>query len=107
MTIEWLLGASRSLDEAYEFLETMNPAAATKLYNSIMDDVQRLATMPLMAPVEPWLDKAPQMFRSLVSCKRYKVVYYIEDNTVFIADVWDCRQSPESIKERVAEATEV
>ncbi len=106
MKIKWLVGAERSLDEAYEFLETVSPVAAAKMYNSIMDDVLRLATMPHIGPIEPWLDEEPAMFRSLVSHKRYKVVYYVEDDTVFIADVWDCRQNPENLKARVTELAE-
>ena len=106
MKIEWLAGAERSLDEAYEFLETVSPVAAAKMYNNIMDDVLRLATMPLIGPVEPWLDEEPVTFRSFVSCKRYKIVYDIEDDNVFIADVWDCRQDPEKLKTRVTESVE-
>jgi plasmid stabilization system protein ParE len=95
------------LDEAYEFLEAINVAAAAKIYNNILRDVQRLETMPFMGPVEPWLDQEAGMFRYLVSCKRYKVIYCIDDDTVLIADVWDCRQNPDNLKKRIEEMAEV
>ncbi len=106
MKIKWFPAASRSLDEVFEFLEAMSPVAAVKTYNNILDDIKRLESMPLMAPLEPWLDEEPERFRSLVACRRYKVIYYVEDDTVFVADIWDCRQNPETLRKRVAETVE-
>lgn len=52
-----------------------------------------------MASVEQLLDGEPEMFRSLVVLRRYKVIYYVTDETIYVADIWDCRQDPAILKE--------
>ncbi len=64
------------------------------MYGKVMDDVKRLATMPSLGRVEPWLERESIEFRSLISCKRYRVVYYIENDNVFIADVGTVAKTP-------------
>ena len=32
-------------------------------------------------------------YRYLISCDRYRIVYQIEGQTVFVDDIQDCRQS--------------
>ena len=54
-----------------------------------------------MAEAEQLLQERPETFRSLVVRQTYKVVYYIEDTVIYIADVWDCRQSPEKMKKNI------
>jgi plasmid stabilization system protein ParE len=103
MKIVWLQNASRSLDDSFEFLEALNPRAAAKVYNDILDELERLARMPMMAPIEQMLDDEPLAFRSLIARKRYKIIYFVKDETLFVADIWDCRQNPQTLKERVAE----
>jgi len=34
-----------------------------------------------------------EKYRYMVSCNRYRIVYQIEDCTVFVEDIQDCRQS--------------
>ena len=38
--------------------------------------------------------------RSIVVHKRSKFIYYVEDATLYIADVWDVRQDPEMLNAR-------
>lgn len=39
--------------------------------------------------------------RSVVVHKRSKFIYYIEGNTLYIADVWDVRQDPDILSARI------
>lgn len=41
--------------------------------------------------------------RSVVIHKRSKIIYYVEDTTLYIADVWDVRQDPELLNTRFEE----
>jgi plasmid stabilization system protein ParE len=101
MKIIWLRRASVALDGAYDFLAKVSPAAANRLYNDILDRVELLASTPLAAPAERLLEDVPESFRSMVVQKRYKIVYFIEDETVKIADVWDCRRNPATLRENI------
>jgi hypothetical protein len=33
------------------------------------------------------------VFRSFVEHKNHRIIYYIEGDTVYIADIWACRMS--------------
>lgn len=50
-----------------------------------------------MAPIEPLLQERKEVFRSLVVRKNYKVIYYIQNTIIYIADIWDCRQDPDRL----------
>jgi plasmid stabilization system protein ParE len=94
LRIIWLPLAVEHLEDIYHFLHRLNPAAAIKLYNDILDKAEKLSASPLMASVEPLLDRESEMFRSLVVGRRYKVIYFIEDEIIKITDIWDCRRNP-------------
>lgn len=51
-----------------------------------------------MAAIEPLLEDFPQAFRALVVKKHYKVIYYIEKDTIYAVTIWDCRQNPNKLK---------
>jgi plasmid stabilization system protein ParE len=101
MKIIWLRFAGENLEDIYNALATLNAKAAAGLYNDILDEVEKLALFPEMASVESSLEKEPEMFRSLIVRRRYKVVYFIEADTIKIVAVWDCRQDPKTLKKRV------
>lgn len=56
-----------------------------------------------MAAVELLLEDEPIIYRSLVVTGTYKVIYYIGSNTVYIYDIWDCRQVPETNLKKIKE----
>ena len=53
-----------------------------------------------MAPIESLLEDRDKVYRALVVDK-YKIVYYVENNIIYIAAVWDCRQNTEKLKKRI------
>lgn len=73
---------------------------ATKLRRSILKEADILTDFPCMAPVEPLIIGHKFTFRSLVIASgRYKLIYFIDKETVVITHVWDCRQNPEHIRQ--------
>ncbi len=84
----------RKLEEYYNYLNALNPHAAEKNHNRLLDGIERLAAQPLMGRVEPTLEHHPAGFRSLVIGKRYKAIYIVKQDTVYIVDIWDCRRDP-------------
>ena len=49
-----------------------------------------------MAPIEQELSDFEEEYRSLVVQKHFKIIYFIEHNSIFITAVWDSRQNPQT-----------
>ena len=77
----------------FEFFARVNALAAERLLDQLTDDMQSLEYLPYRNPVfnRPYLKSGK--YRYMVSYERYLIVYQIVDNTVFIDDVQDSRQS--------------
>ena len=98
MSAKWFPAAEKDINRIYEYYATKSQRAATDLYNSILDDVDRLENNPYIAAIEPLLDGNPKSYRSLVTGKRkMKIVYYVENEIVCISRIWDCRQNPKKL----------
>lgn len=54
-----------------------------------------------MGKIEPLLAGRPQNFRSLVIHKHYKLIYYIDEDTIYIAALIDTRADPDSLAEKL------
>ena len=101
MTVQWYSEALDDLNQIYEYYYTGSPRAAALLYNQILDDVEILKTHPYIAAIEPILDDCPEQYRSLVVAKgMYKAVYYIAGESVFIVQIFSCRQDTEKLKRK-------
>lgn len=103
MRIQFYLAAKKQLADIHDFIALDSPANAVKVYNGILDDIQRLSVFPQMAKVEEDLKGLGVEFRSLVVLRRYKVVFFIEKDTVYVISVWDCKRNPEDFAEIVKE----
>jgi len=98
MTVKWYIEALGDLDKIYAYYVKKNPRAAAMLYNKILDDVEILKTQPYVAAVEQLLADLPEGYRSLIAAKgKYKVVYFIHNETVLIVQVFDCRRNPKRL----------
>jgi len=84
--------ANDRMFEHFEFLARVNVSAANKLLTKLLSDIQSLEKLPYRNPsyIRPYLplDK----FRYMVSTQRYKIIYQIDDDFVFVDDIQDCRQ---------------
>lgn len=84
-------------------LKTFGKKSTIKFNDSIKDFTKSLSGNPLMGKVEPLLEDSPRTYRSITIHKHYKLIYYIEDTTVYIADLWDTRQEPRQLTNRIGE----
>ena len=55
-----------------------------------------LMNNPEMGPLEPLLADRSIKYRSFVINRLNKIVYYIEDGIIHIADFWDTRREPKN-----------
>ena len=84
--------ANDRMYDHFEFLARVSERASDKLLDGLIGDISSLEQMPYRNPVydRPYLPKGK--YRYMLSCKKYRIVYQIEGNNVFIDDIQDCRQ---------------
>ena len=74
------------------FLANVSIPAANRLVDTFVEITDSLAAMPER---NPWLehDAIPfQKYRKLLFGKHYMALYQIQENTVYVTAVMDCRQ---------------
>lgn len=102
MTIKWLDNAREDMLSLFAWYEKKSLSAAVKLYNGIINDVDRLTNNPYMGRIEPLLEGLEYEFRTIVTSSRnYKVIYFIADDKIMISRVWDCRQNPSRLRRAI------
>ena len=83
--------ARRMLTEHVFFLARVNPEAAERLREKIMDAIRSLETMPERYPyLDPEDRRSP--YRKMVAKEHHLVIYVVQDNTVYVEYVIDGRQ---------------
>ena len=77
----------------FEFLARVSIDAANNLLDILLSDINSLQNFPYRNPIynRPYIPK--DKYRYLISNSRYRIVYQIEGDYVFIDDIQDCRQS--------------
>ena len=104
MKVILLPRALSRLDEIFDWVKTTDcENTAVKVYNSILDELEILEKQPKVAALEMALVDLPKQFRSLIINRKYKAVYYIEEqkDTVFITTIWDCRKNPDNLTKEI------
>ncbi|GHT63384.1 hypothetical protein FACS189451_10000 [Bacteroidia bacterium] len=88
--------ALADLDSIY-FWRQMS--TAKKIVQTILEEIKILQDFPEMAPVDSRFNEEAKIIRSLVVAKGlYRVLYFAENNYLYISRIWDCRMNPNEIK---------
>ncbi len=98
LRVFWTDTARFQLEDIFDYYK--NAASlkiARKLVNHIIDRTIQLEQKPNSGPKEPLLSNRKFEYRYLVE-GNYKIIYWIENNYIIIATVFDCRQNPEKMK---------
>ncbi|MCL2566220.1 MAG: type II toxin-antitoxin system RelE/ParE family toxin [Defluviitaleaceae bacterium] len=71
----------------FEFLAKVSETAAEKLLDGLIEDIRPLEYMPHRNPVyyKPHLRNGK--YRYMISQERYRIVYQIEENMIFVTDI--------------------
>lgn len=94
--IIWSPNALHDMEELYDFYAEKNLNAASRIHNEIIDEVALLESNPMLGAMEETLKHRVKSYRSLVVSKgRFKALYFIENETIFISGIWNCKQNPE------------
>ena len=92
--------AERMLLQHTEFLARVSPAAARKLISTIKDVYAKLAENPYQFPFADELDVPgipSDTYRKCFFGGRYKAIFLIEGNAVFLDAIIDCRQENKNL----------
>jgi len=84
--------ANDRMYDHFEFLARASVTAANRLLVRLLEDIRNLRTEPFRCPVynRPYLPVGK--YRYMLSNKRFRIVYQITGNQVFVDDIQDCRQ---------------
>lgn len=92
----WSPNALQNMEDLYNFYADKNPIAAAKIYNGIIDEVAMLENNPKLGPIENALKHRTKSYRYLVvSQGRFKALYFVEREIIYIAGIWNCKQDTE------------
>jgi len=94
MGIRWSALSIRQLEEIYRQYKHLGRTVSQDICRNVYKEANLLTIFPLAGKIETeFQDK--KSFRSLVvKGRRYKIIYYIENETIHIAAIWDCRRDP-------------
>ena len=85
--------ANDRMYEHMEFLARVSESAAARLLDNLIKDIRSLESMPYRNPIYIRPFAPSGKYRYMISCKRYRIVYQIEKETVYVDDIQDCRQA--------------
>ena len=89
--IHWLRRASNELDAIHQFYtEFASEQVAKRRIGKIIHSVDLLQTMPYLGRMDEDFTHI-RSYRYLIVLT-YKVYYFVDNDGVYIASIWDCRQ---------------
>ena len=96
MEIIWAEEAFRAWQDTIDYIvEEFGVRAAEKFYKKTEEWQDVLSSSPKAGKIEPLLNNRSRSYRSIVITRQNKLIYYIEDETIFIVDFWDTRREPQ------------
>ena len=94
----WQPKALENIHAIYDYYyEYVSPQVAHDLLNDLLSAPDVLETYPEVGGVEPALTGLEYEFRYLVVRKSWKIMYFVLNDTCYIAFVWDTRSNPDSL----------
>ena len=94
----WTQRALNDLEDIFEYYKyNASLKVARKLVKEIVKSTIVIQHSPKIGKIEELLIDRIIEYRFLI-VKNYKVIYWIEDNYVKVATVFDTRQNPDKIK---------
>lgn len=70
-------------------------------YKNLDEIEEDLSDFPELGRIEPLLQDRSKSYRSLVATKYNKIIYYVDDDKIYIVDFWDARREPKAQASRL------
>lgn len=95
MKIIWDPKARASLRQIAHYINTKFGRKARLNFMQRVKDTEKLMKhSPEIGQIDPLFANRPITYRSVIINGLNKLVYYVEDNIIYIADFWDTRMEP-------------
>jgi mRNA-degrading endonuclease RelE of RelBE toxin-antitoxin system len=76
----------------FAFLAQVSPVGAEKLLEALTKDMKSLESNPHAYPYYHRPHSNPRKYRYVLSYSRYRIVYQVMNDKVYVDDIQDCRQ---------------
>ena len=97
MKIIWTESAQKSQDAAASYIFNEYGAMPLIDFYKNLDEIEEdLSDFPELGRIEPLLQDRSKSYRSLVATKYNKIIYYVDDDKIYIVDFWDTRREPKA-----------
>jgi len=98
IVVVWSDNAIEELRSIYDYLYfNVSKKVADKISNAIVDKTLLLEQTPRVGQKEEMLAHLNKEIRYLIE-GNYKIVYWIDDDIISIATMFDCRMDPKKLK---------
>ena len=95
-SIRWSRLADLDLHSAHAYLEERSPSAARRLAEDILQALEHIQDHPEAGAVAT--DLLPRgRYRHWI-CGRYRIIFRIEEDRIWILRIWDSRRDPDALK---------
>lgn len=82
------------------YVNQMGQSAANKFRNGIFADIALIAKNPMVGREESELNDlfGQQIWRSVISGRRYRIIYCVESQVIRIYMIWACERENKALK---------
>ena len=82
-------------------LEYCGERSALKFGKMVDDKVKSILRFPESGFPEPLLAGRSKLFRATIINRNYKMIYYVDDDTIWVAAFWNMRMHPNKLARMV------
>ena len=101
MTVVWHPEATLSAAQTAEYIRLRDGETACISFIEAIDEaIETLKAFPASYPEERLFRKNPLHFRSASIQKLNKIIYLVENETIYVVDFWDTRMKPWTLVNR-------
>jgi toxin ParE1/3/4 len=96
LPIRWSRLADLDIQSAHSYLEERNPNAARRFALDILNTLELIRDHPEAGAVAT--DFLPRgRYRHWI-CGRYRIIFRVEEDRIWILRIWDSRRNPQDLK---------
>lgn len=102
MRVIWHPQAEDALDQVANYVREQFGAKRMKVFlKEVRSTTKMLSHSPNIGPIDPLFDDRPIAYRYVIINNLSKMVYYIDDDVIYIAAFWDTRREPKKQAEQM------
>lgn len=95
MKVVWDSNARKGRNQVAKYIHRLfGSKREDEFLVEVRETTKMLKTHPNLGSIDPLFDDRPRTYRSVIINGLSKMVYFIDDDLIYIAAFWDCRQEP-------------